>query len=288
MNKKLNTGWKHWDIHLAKFVGKKINCLDIGSYKGASTCWMLNNICQNPYSRVYSVDTWEGSPEYDDDVDFKEIEKSFDIVVEATGKQNQNVKMKMTSTKALLKLREYDLIIFDFVFIDASHEAKDVISDAILSWDILNEEGILIFDDYEWKLLNEEYFKPKLAIDSFVSIYKPQLKNLYIGYQYIIEKIRMENLQKPELDDYYKLINEINYYKFNSDEIVFQDEINDEIKFKLEVKNDNKFINEIKNIDDLRISVVDKDILGINDYLNKKIGKNKETKINYPITPLHI
>ena len=60
----LKTGWKHWDMYLSKFVGKKVNCLDIGSYTGDSTCWMLNNLCTNPYSRVFSVDTWKGSPEY--------------------------------------------------------------------------------------------------------------------------------------------------------------------------------------------------------------------------------
>ena len=57
---KLNTGWKHWDKFLSKLVGKKINCLELGSYKGDATCWMLKNLCTNPDSRVYSVDAWEG------------------------------------------------------------------------------------------------------------------------------------------------------------------------------------------------------------------------------------
>jgi predicted O-methyltransferase YrrM len=199
---KLNTGWKHWDMYLSKFVGKKINCLDIGSYKGDSTCWMLNNICTNPYSRVYSLDTWEGSPEYGNYTN--EIEKVFDENVGKTGRKSQNIKMKTTSTKGLLQLNNSNKIIFDFIFIDASHEAKDVLSDGVLSWSLLNNEGILIFDDYKWKKLKKEYFRPKIAIDSFVSIYKPQLKTLYIGYQYIIEKINERDYEKPELEDYYK------------------------------------------------------------------------------------
>ena len=48
--------------------------------------------------------------------------------------------------------------------------------DAILGWDILNDDGIIIFDNYKWDELETEYYKPKLAIDSFVLMYKPQLK----------------------------------------------------------------------------------------------------------------
>lgn len=246
---KLNTGWKHWDMHLSKFVDKKINCLDIGSYTGASTCWMLNNLCQNPYSRVYSVDTWEGSAEYTEYTN--EIEQRFDSNVEKTLKQNQNIKIKMTSTKALLKFNISNEIIFDFIFIDASHEAKDVLSDAILSWNLLNNEGILIFDDYKWDKLKEEYFRPKIAIDSFVSIYKPQLKTLYIGYQYIIEKINQSSYEKPELDDYYKLLNEINFFKIYNiiEDIVFENEIIDELNIKLNILNNTNSNSKFLNLD---------------------------------------
>jgi len=134
---KLNTGWKHWDKYLSKFVGKKINCLDIGSFEGDSTCWMLKNLCTNPYSRVYSVDTWEGGSGYTENTVFSEVEIKFDKNVEKTGKTNQNIKLKMLSSQALIKLRSEGNIFFDFIFIDASHEAKDVLSDAILSWDLL-------------------------------------------------------------------------------------------------------------------------------------------------------
>ena len=260
---KLNTGWKHWDMYLSKFVNKKINCLDIGSFKGDSTCWMLNNICQNPYSRVYSVDTWEGSPEYNSEVKFDKIEKEFDENVLKTGNPEKNVKMKMMSSKALLKLKEYGLVIFDFIFIDASHEAKDVLSDAILSWEILNEEGILIFDDYKWDKLNEEYFKPKIAIDSFVSIYKNQLEVLYVGYQYIINKINMSLIQKPELADEYKLLDKLQYFKFYENEIVIDEDNNEEIKFKLDiVKEDEKYT---KMIDEIKQFIY---IFDENEFLN--------------------
>ena len=207
----LNTGWKKWDKFLSKFVGKKINCLDIGSYEGASTCWMLKNLCTHPESKVYSIDTWEGSPEYGN-MDFSKIEKKFDENVKKIGKKSQNVKLKMISIDGLIKLKN-DKIYFDFIFIDASHEAISVMTDAILSWDILKSEGILIFDDYEWDKLSKDIFKPKIAIDSFVYIFSSQLITLYIGYQYIIEKKKYEDYIKPELEKYYSITNDIDTFK---------------------------------------------------------------------------
>ena len=53
----LNTGWKHWDKYLSQFVGKKINILEIGAYKGDATAWFLNNLISNKKSLVYAVDT---------------------------------------------------------------------------------------------------------------------------------------------------------------------------------------------------------------------------------------
>ena len=247
----LNTGWKYWDRYLSRFVGKKINCLDIGSYTGESTCWMLNNLCTNPYSRVFSVDTWEGSAEYTNYTN--EIEKQFDEAVEKTGKKDQHVKMKMQSSKALIKLKEFGFIIFDFIFIDSSHEGKDVITDAILSWDILNEGGILIFDDYKSDKL-------KLVIDTFATTFKSNLKILYSGYQYIVQKINIRDYAKPELEDYYKLVDDINKYKFDNFEYVFEDVIEEEIEFKLETSN--SLNQEIKIISQINKDISNYDLLG--------------------------
>ena len=76
MIKKLKTGWKSWDKYLSIFIDKENNILELGSYKGDATEWFLNNLCTNKKSRVYAVDTWEGSPEYKN-TNFKIIEKTF-------------------------------------------------------------------------------------------------------------------------------------------------------------------------------------------------------------------
>ena len=192
----LNTGWKSWNRHLAKFKDKKINILEIGCYKGEATKWFLDNLCTNPESKVYAVDTWKGSPEYGNDADFKSIEKIFNQTIKNSKKKL--VKMKMTSYDALLKLNTKK-IMFDIIFIDASHEAIDVLQDAILSWNILNENGIIIFDDYLWDLLNDYHFRPKVAINAFINIYGTQLNVISKGYQVKVQKRKKEHFIKPTL-----------------------------------------------------------------------------------------
>jgi len=54
-------------------------------------------------------------------------------------------------------------------FIGGSHNAEDVLADAILSWNLLKENGILIFDDFELEVFKEPYNNPRLAIDSFLN-----------------------------------------------------------------------------------------------------------------------
>jgi len=206
----LKTGWKKWDIYLSKFVGKKVNILEIGSYRGDATSWFLNNLVSDKKSMVYAVDTWSGSPEYFNG-DFTEIEDVFDKTIESTGKSKQLIKMKMLSTKALIELNR-DTIMFDIIFIDASHEAIDVLSDAILSWNILNENGILIFDDYLWDKIEGDHFRPKIAIDTFVHVYKTQLKTLYFGWQVIIQKRLIDEFNKPVPTKFYDLMNRLNNY----------------------------------------------------------------------------
>jgi predicted O-methyltransferase YrrM len=39
---------------------------------------------------------------------------------------------------------------FDFIYIDGSHVAPDVLLDAAMSFALLKPGGILAFDDYDW------------------------------------------------------------------------------------------------------------------------------------------
>jgi hypothetical protein len=58
------------------------------------------------------------------------------------------------------------------IYIDGSHQAPDVLSDATLSFPLLKVGGTMIFDDYTWRSVpGDPLYGPKLAVDAFLNIY---------------------------------------------------------------------------------------------------------------------
>jgi len=88
---------------------------------------------------------------------------------------------KSSSKNALCKLiAESQSGYFDFIYIDGSRMAFDVITDAVLSFELVRIGGIIAFDDYLWKLpgSNNILTNPKFAIDSFTNIFSPRIRIL--------------------------------------------------------------------------------------------------------------
>ena len=77
---------------------------------------------------------------------------------------------------------------FDFVYIDGSHQAADVLEDAVLSFRLLRPGGILIFDDYLWRNYPQPQLNPALGIDSFLAAFAGRYKLVHKNHQLAIEK----------------------------------------------------------------------------------------------------
>jgi predicted O-methyltransferase YrrM len=100
-------------------------------------------------------------------------------------------KIKAKSTKALpLLLSEGKR--FDFVYIDGSHVASDVLQDAVDGFRLLREGGGMIFDDYVWCMephgQEDALNMPKPAIDAFVNINARKLQVMHISGQLALMK----------------------------------------------------------------------------------------------------
>jgi predicted O-methyltransferase YrrM len=187
--------FKTWTAILNKYLKKKtdINILELGCYKGVSTVYFLKNIIgSEPTNFIDCVDTWEGSVEYD--TYGEDVYKTFHKVTSMMGNFSQVGIHKMRTYNYLInynsKKLKKDYKLYDIVFIDASHDARDVIRDLLLSWEILNVGGIIICDDYMWKKQPEDYERPKLAIDSFLYMFRDNLEVISKKYQLIFRKLK--------------------------------------------------------------------------------------------------
>jgi len=137
---------------------KDIRALEIGSFEGRSTAWWLDNL---PIKDMTCVDTWEGSEEHSH-IDMTKVFENFKSNV------GDRVKwIKESSHTAIPKLEGE----FDFIYVDGSHMAKDVLLDGLLCDRILAKGGIILFDDYEWEEgIIPELNRPKIGINAFYNV----------------------------------------------------------------------------------------------------------------------
>ena len=163
-----------WERYLAEFKGKvNVSLLEIGSFEGRSTIWFLENILTHPTSSITCVDP------------FFRAEIRFDHNIKVSGHANQVKKIKGRSESVLRTLKES---IFDIIYIDGSHRALNVLMDAVSSWLLLKLGGIIIFDDYGWKVERAPEDRPKTAIDIFLKAFQPHIEILHRDYQVIIRR----------------------------------------------------------------------------------------------------
>ena len=78
--------------------------------------------------------------------------------------------------------------IADVVYIDGSHKTKDVLQDAVLSWNLLKAGGVMVFDDYGWG--SEVHNMPSVAIESFLQAYQTHYFLLGKGWQVYLQKTK--------------------------------------------------------------------------------------------------
>ena len=58
-----------------------------------------------------------------------------------------------------------------------------------MCWYLLNDSGIMIFDDYLWGDINSST-APKIAVDSFISCFKDYIEVIWNDYRVAIKKIK--------------------------------------------------------------------------------------------------
>ena len=174
-----------WNAFMPEAKPKRI--LEIGSYEGRSTCYMIKTAAEFNPLEIYCIDTWRGGVEHAGH-DFDVIEKRFDsnmkLIMENRPHPVTLHKLKGFSfielSKLAIQAAEGKLLPFDLIYIDGSHQASDVLYDAVMSFHLLKINGYLVFDDY--RIIENpktEYDIPTIAIDSFVRVYNNKLQTLY-------------------------------------------------------------------------------------------------------------
>ena len=190
---KFTKDWFHWAPEvwerLIPMLPERGRFLELGAFEGRSTAWIVENMMEDDGTLI-SVDTWEGAEDHVKmGLAMPDAEDNYDHNLNLLRQQYPEravLKFKMTSYEAVTKLAGGPQ--FDFIYVDASHTAPDVLTDACVAWPMLKDNGVMVFDDYLWGEQRDVLHRPKLAVDAFTNIFAEQLKPLHMGYQYIVRK----------------------------------------------------------------------------------------------------
>ena len=140
--------------------------------------WMLENILTHPSSCMTVIDPFFTRLGRD-------IESAFSANLQQSGGADRTTVIKGFSQE---ELRELPAQFYDIIYVDGSHSADDVLEDAVLSWRLLKDGGLLIFDDYELPILVSPRDRPKPAITAFVRCYRRELKVIHRDFQVVVQK----------------------------------------------------------------------------------------------------
>jgi len=162
-----------WKKYLSKYINtSNVQALEIGSLQGMSACWLLDNVLTHSSAEITCIDPY--------------FMKLFHQNISATNASNKVTLIEAMSQEAVAKLKDN---YYDFVYIDGSHLAPDVLTDAISCWRVTKVNGLMIFDDYLRKPPKNRQATPKIAIDAFLSLFSETIELIHTKYQVIIRKI---------------------------------------------------------------------------------------------------
>ena len=177
-----------WE-QLIRHLPARKNFLEIGSFEGRSAVWITQNMMEDG-GELICVDTWEGGSEHvNGEMDGAESRFKHNIDLIMGNFVDRKIQpIKSTSVEALGGLIAQKKQ-FDFIYIDGSHLAKDVLTDACMAWPLLKSKGFMVFDDYLWKPQGFTLLqRPKVAVDAFVNMFEDELLIAHLGYQLIARK----------------------------------------------------------------------------------------------------
>jgi Methyltransferase domain len=180
-----------WQRELVPMVGAAgLRFAEVGVYEGRATVWLLRNVLTHPSARLDCIDSfiWHPRDGRPAGTDMQAVKRRFLSNINLTGAADKVRLIEARSDDGLCALPTSS---YDCIYIDGSHRAPDVLSDAVLSFRLLKPTGLLIFDDYQIARIRGEepsLDDPKLAVDAFLAVYARRLEIVWAGYQVAVRR----------------------------------------------------------------------------------------------------
>ena len=117
-----------WQFLLSRIIQKNphLRVLEVGVFEGKSTCWLLENFCKTPESIIVAIDSFQGGMEHKG-MELGSLRSRFESNIATVGSATKVQIREGYSLPQLAQLVAEGVERFDFISIDASHQAPDVL-----------------------------------------------------------------------------------------------------------------------------------------------------------------
>jgi predicted O-methyltransferase YrrM len=151
--------------------------LEIGSYEGRATCWLLEHGLSDD-GQITCIDPH---------LYMQEICERFKANVHEVKKPTQYFEyLQNTSYDAMAWLIDdsvNEVDVFDFIYIDGVHSPDGALTDACMAWGLLRKGGVMLFDDYLYP-----HEPTKVGIDAFLAGFAGHYNIIVNNYQLAVKK----------------------------------------------------------------------------------------------------
>lgn len=173
-----------WNSYFKKFklINKNINYLEIGSFEGRSSVFVLERLKNAKCTFVDPFSSYDEMFESTGQNNFDQIYNNFSKNIKNF--ENRCNVFRETSDIFFSKNK----LNFDLIYIDGSHFSLDVYNDAINSFKFLNNDGYIIFDDIFFSHFGSMDENVLGGVIKFLKEKKKSAKIKYLSNQLVVKK----------------------------------------------------------------------------------------------------
>lgn len=174
--------------HLQPRAGEPLRCLQLGAYTGDASEYLLRNILKHEQSRLVDVDTWQGAKDpIQTSMNWNSIEQIYDQRLNTFLESGKLKKYKGTTDSYFRQIDNAQQ--FNFIYVDADHEAASTLKDGVNAVTHISLGGIVAFDDYTWDSGLGGWANPKHGVDAILFCYSHRFEILDIGAQVWLRRL---------------------------------------------------------------------------------------------------
>lgn len=186
-NYEFTTDWftghiPNWTLVFDQHVGPNPRILEIGSFEGRSTVWLIERLSRfHGGGELYCVDPWIGADFRTQSFDMSSAEQRFHRNVAIAQARYPGVtvhQMKEASADACSLLMLEAKETFDVIYVDGDHTSKAALTDLVLCHHLCKKKGVIVVDDYLWDYEGSVLTGPKPGVDAYTTIFADEVEQI--------------------------------------------------------------------------------------------------------------